>query len=152
MLQRAKQIRDGFIPAVFGLIVLIALLSVLAGCFGASSSGSDAASSHGTLSATASDAGRRDGLPTVAASDLPPEARATMALIAKGGPYPYRQDDGVFGNRERILPREPSGYYREYTVVTPGSKDRGARRIIAGKDGTLYYTSDHYDSFRRIVQ
>ncbi|NNG40105.1 guanine-specific ribonuclease N1 and T1 [Flexivirga sp. ID2601S] len=151
MFQRAKQIRDGFIPAVFGLLVLITLLCVLAGCFG-STSGSDASSSHGTLPATASDSGRRDGLPTVRAGDLPREARATMALIAQGGPYPYGQDGAVFGNRERILPREPSGYYREYTVVTPGSKDRGARRIIAGKDGTLYYTSDHYDSFRRIVQ
>lgn len=91
-----------------------------------------------------------DGMPTVAYADLPPEAHHTIDLIEHGGPYPYRQDDGVFANREGLLPPQPRGYYREYTVVTPGSPDRGARRIIAARDGTLYYTDDHYESFRRI--
>ena len=88
----------------------------------------------------------------VALADLPPEARQTLALIRRGGPFPYRQDGSMFGNRERLLPAQPPGYYREYTVKTPGSRDRGARRIIAG-DGppaVFYYTGDHYRSFQRI--
>ncbi|MBI1942843.1 MAG: hypothetical protein HYS35_04185 [Betaproteobacteria bacterium] len=84
------------------------------------------------------------------ASALPPEARATIALIRKGGPFPYQKDGAAFGNRERILPRRERGWYREYTVPTPGARDRGARRIVAGRDGTLYYTEDHYRSFKRI--
>ncbi len=91
------------------------------------------------------------GLPWVAESSLPAQARQTLALIRAGGPYPYpRNDDKTFGNRERLLPREPSGYYREYTVVTPGESDRGARRIITGREGEKYWTADHYDSFSRI--
>lgn len=84
---------------------------------------------------------------------LPPEAIDTLQTIARGGPYPHRQDDGVFGNRERRLPPQPRGYYREYTVETPGSRDRGARRIVAGgRPPTEYfYTDDHYRSFRRFT-
>ncbi|WP_392424023.1 ribonuclease domain-containing protein [Barrientosiimonas humi] len=108
---------------------------------------------RGTDGATRSTEGpeRSDGYATVAAADLPPEARETMRLIERDGPFPYRQDGSVFGNRERLLPIEPRGYYREYTVRTPGENDRGARRIVAARNGTLYYTDDHYDSFRRIV-
>ncbi len=84
-------------------------------------------------------------------SELPPEARATLDLVKAGGPFPYSRDGVVFGNRERLLPKQPRGYYREYTVRTPGARDRGPRRIIAGKQGELYYTEDHYRSFRRIV-
>jgi ribonuclease T1 len=83
-------------------------------------------------------------------ADLPAEARETLALIKAGGPYPYQQDGRSFGNRERLLPRRGRGYYREYTVKTPGARDRGARRIVAGRDGEFYYTADHYRSFRRI--
>lgn len=90
------------------------------------------------------------GLPVVALVDLPPEAAQTLDLIDAGGPYPYDQDDGVFQNREEILPDRPDGYYREYTVATPGSDDRGARRIVAGAGGELYWTDDHYASFARI--
>lgn len=91
------------------------------------------------------------GLPWIAVADLPPEARHTLDLIDAGGPYPYPEhDDQTFGNYEGILPDEPRGYYKEYTVETPGSSDRGARRIIAGKGGELYYTDDHYASFSRI--
>ena len=68
-----------------------------------------------------------------------------------GGPFPYRQDGAVFQNRERLLPARPNGYYHEYTVKTPGSPDRGAWRIIVGEKGELYYTDDHYDSFRQVV-
>ncbi|MDH4190698.1 MAG: ribonuclease N [Betaproteobacteria bacterium] len=83
---------------------------------------------------------------------LPAEARATLALIRQDGPFPYARDGAVFGNRERRLPAHQRGWYREYTVKTPGSRNRGARRIIAGRDGELYYTDDHYRSFRRIVE
>jgi ribonuclease T1 len=86
----------------------------------------------------------------VALSQLPPEAARTLTLIKQGGPFPYRKDGSVFGNRERRLPVKERGYYREYTVPTPGAKDRGARRIVAGRESEYYYTEDHYDSFRRI--
>jgi ribonuclease T1 len=89
---------------------------------------------------------------------LPREAQATLALIRAGGPFPYAKDGSVFGNREKMLPPRQRGYYREYTVKTPGAHDRGARRILAGAgtsgdvrtSGEYYYTEDHYNSFRRI--
>lgn len=82
---------------------------------------------------------------------LPTEAHEVLDRIASGGPFAYRQDGGVFQNRERRLPPRPGGYYREYTVVTPGSDDRGARRIITGGDPPVeyWYSDDHYRSFRR---
>lgn len=83
-------------------------------------------------------------------ADLPPQAHETIALIRQGGPFPYARDGTVFNNRERLLPQKPRGYWREYTVKTPGVRDRGARRIVAGAGGELYYTDDHYRSFRRI--
>ena len=86
----------------------------------------------------------------VLSRDLPEEARQTLELIKNNGPFPYRQDGTTFGNREKRLPLRANGYYREYTVRTPGAKDRGARRIIAGNGGEFYYTEDHYRSFRRI--
>ncbi|UVJ40340.1 ribonuclease domain-containing protein [Arthrobacter sp. CJ23] len=92
------------------------------------------------------------GLAAVNASQLPQEARQTLALIAKGGPYPYERDGVNFGNFEGLLPKKSGGYYKEYTVKTPGESDRGARRIIAGKDGAKYYTPDHYESFKFIVE
>ena len=94
---------------------------------------------------------------TVALAQLPAEAQATERLIRSGGPFPYGKDGTVFGNRERLLPAHPRGYYREYTVRTPGARDRGARRIVCGgrqptEPEACYYTADHYASFRRIVQ
>jgi len=86
----------------------------------------------------------------VTLGDLPPEARATLDLIRAGGPFPHQQDGRTFGNREKLLPRRERGYYREYTVRTPGARDRGARRIVAGRDGDFYYTADHYRLFKRI--
>lgn len=94
----------------------------------------------------------------IAVADLPPQARDTLDLIKRGGPFPYRKDGTTFQNREKRLPQRPRGYYSEYTVRTPGSRDRGARRIVAGKgatglastSGEYYYTDDHYESFRRI--
>lgn len=83
----------------------------------------------------------------VALSSLPPEASDTVDLIDSGGPFPYPQDGTVFGNREGLLPDCDSGYYHEYTVETPGSPDRGARRIVTGSAGEYFYTDDHYASF-----
>jgi ribonuclease T1 len=94
----------------------------------------------------------RDSLPAINVSQLPPEARATLALIRQNGPFPYQRDGVVFGNFERRLPMRERGYYREYTVPTPGLSHRGARRIVAGGAGELYYTSDHYRSFKRIAE
>lgn len=91
-------------------------------------------------------------LPSVNESALPAEARQTLVSIRNGGPFRYNQDDQTFGNNERVLPRQSSGYYREYTVITPGSPDRGARRIIAGSGGEKYYTQDHYTSFKFIAE
>jgi ribonuclease T1 len=83
---------------------------------------------------------------------LPKEAVETLALIRKGGPFPHERDGAVFSNRERLLPARERGWYREYTVRTPGERTRGARRVVAGRDGTLYYTDDHYRSFKRILE
>jgi ribonuclease T1 len=83
---------------------------------------------------------------------LPLEARQTVALIKSGGPFPYAQDGKTFQNREKHLPLRERGYYREYTVKTPGAQDRGARRIVSGRGGEFYYTEDHYRSFRRIIE
>jgi ribonuclease T1 len=87
---------------------------------------------------------------SVAASSLPAEARQTLALIERGGPFPYDRDGVVFENREGLLPDEAGSYYHEYTVPTPGASDRGARRIIEGAGGELYWTDDHYRTFERI--
>jgi ribonuclease T1 len=99
-------------------------------------------------------AGRQtiDGIPVIHLDELPPEAIDTLILIGRGGPYPYGKDGSVFQNREGILPQRPRGYYREYTVITPWEDDRGARRIVAGEGDEFYYTDDHYDSFKRIVE
>lgn len=86
----------------------------------------------------------------IALADLPAEARRTLAVIRAGGPFPYAQDGRTFGNREKLLPQRDRGYYREYTVRTPDARDRGARRIVAGRGGEYYYTADHYRSFGRI--
>jgi ribonuclease T1 len=87
---------------------------------------------------------------TVAMSSLPKQVTQTVVLIQEGGPFPYKQDGQVFNNAEHRLPSEPRGYYHEFTVPTPGSRDRGARRIITGENHEVYYTSDHYDTFRRV--
>ncbi len=94
---------------------------------------------------------------TIAVADLPSQAQKILILIHEGGPFRYDKDGTVFGNRERLLPLQPRGYYREYTVRTPGVRNRGARRIVCGgqvptQPDACYYTEDHYASFRRIVQ
>jgi ribonuclease T1 len=111
------------------------------------------------ICAAASIATARDArIGEIDASALPREAQRTLDLVKSGGPFPYRKDGSTFGNREKRLPLRDHGYYREYTVPTPGERDRGARRIVAGKgergdvrtSGEYYYTDDHYTSFRRI--
>ncbi|MDX6357029.1 MAG: ribonuclease [Nocardioidaceae bacterium] len=121
---------------VVGAVALVLLALVLG--HGAFSGGSAGSSSTPTSHVT------------VVAASLPAEARQTLALIDSGGPFPYDQDGVVFENREGLLPDHDTGYYHEYTVSTPGSPDRGARRIITGSAGELYYTGDHYRSFERI--
>ena len=107
------------------------------------------------LSATGTISARSPTIETadrVRAADLPREARETLSLIKQGGPFPYSRDGVVFANREGRLPPASRGTYREYTVKTPGSRDRGARRIIAAGSNQFWYTADHYRSFRRIVE
>jgi ribonuclease T1 len=95
-----------------------------------------------------------NALPEVALAELPKEVRDLRASISRGGPFRYSRDGVVFGNRERILPTMPRGYYHEYTVRTPGASDRTARRMVCGGPKTTpevcYYSDDHYQSFRRI--
>ncbi|MCY0388886.1 ribonuclease [Robbsia sp. Bb-Pol-6] len=92
--------------------------------------------------------------PVIPVSKLPVAAARLLAIIRAGGELPYEKDGTVFGNRERLLPRQPRGYYREYTVPTPRARDRGARRIVCGgpprTTDECYYTDDHYSSFKRI--
>lgn len=90
------------------------------------------------------------GLAYVELADLPPEAAQTLGLLDSGGPFPYAQDGATFENREGLLPERDLGYYAEFTVETPGSEDRGARRIVVGEGGEEYWSADHYDSFARI--
>lgn len=152
-----------------GLVAAIVLLlsAVLTGCFTGSATDSSSAgasatapNSGGASATSAADpvagselapSAATSDLPTVRVSQLPQQAIVTLELIAEGGPFPYDRDGVTFQNREGILPSAPRGFYSEYTVVTPGSKDRGARRIVAGDDGSRYYTDDHYDSFREVV-
>jgi ribonuclease T1 len=92
----------------------------------------------------------------VLVSELPREAQVTLHAIKQGGPFPYDKDGVVFGNYERLLPKQKRGYYREFTVKTPGARNRGARRIVAGGEAgaprEYFYTDDHYASFRRIKE
>ena len=99
----------------------------------------------------------QSAMPTVSLAQMPAEAQQAEAQIRNGGPFAYAKDGGVFGNRERLLPINARGYYREYTVETPGARDRGARRIVCGgaqptRPDACYYTGDHYASFARIAQ
>ncbi|MGW6394815.1 ribonuclease domain-containing protein [Streptomyces sp. NPDC055103] len=137
------------------VLLALVLCVFLAGCSSASDTTATGATAAAPTSsapaAPAAAATGTSGLPTVRAADLPPEARETLDLIARGGPYPYAKDGAVFSNFERILPREERGYYREYTVKTPGERDRGARRIVTGRGGEIYWTDDHYETFREVV-
>ncbi|MFJ8505221.1 ribonuclease domain-containing protein [Streptomyces avermitilis] len=130
------------VPRVLaGLFVGLAVL--LTGCSPTGSTGAAASSAHPSWAG---------GMATVKEFQLPAEARQTLARIDRGGPFPYAMDGAVFGNFERLLPRHQRGYYHEYTVKTPGSRDRGARRIVTGQSDEIYYTDDHYKSFRAVLR
>jgi ribonuclease T1 len=130
--------------AVVGLVVVLGIAGCAAGVTAppAAPPASPPASTHAVDPAS--------GLVVIEVVDLPQEARTAILRIRAGGPFPYSQDGAVFQNREGLLPAHPAGWYHEYTVETPGSGDRGARRIVAGDDGTFYWTDDHYASFRAI--
>ena len=131
------------------LAAVLLLTAAASGCGADDGARSPVPGGVTTVSGTGTDP--QSGLPWVDVADLPPQAGETLALIDAGGPFPYPGKDGsTFGNLERLLPVEPRGYYAEYTVPTPGSRDRGARRIIAGDGGELYWTADHYQHFERI--
>ncbi|MEU8763890.1 ribonuclease domain-containing protein [Streptomyces sp. NPDC048659] len=161
--------------ARLGLALLAGLALLLTGCAGGGTGGgqsraestataapsrtTDAAPPAGSRSPGSAPGTRSPGaaatrfstLPTVREGALPAEARRTLTLIRDGGPFPYAKDGTVFSNFEKVLPRRKRGYYHEYTVKTPGSRDRGARRIVTGTEGDVYYTDDHYESFREVV-
>ncbi|PSL58251.1 guanyl-specific ribonuclease Sa [Saccharothrix carnea] len=124
--------------------VLLSLLLVLAGTF--TTAGPVAAAPVTVAQATCGDT---SAFRRVALSSLPSQATDTVRLIQRGGPYPYSQDNQTFYNREGILPACPTGYYKEYTVKTPGISTRGARRIVTGNatPKLYFYTPDHYASF-----
>jgi guanyl-specific ribonuclease Sa len=124
-------------------IALIALVALVVGGWLVR----DLTGDEGQQSRPPASAPARSGLPVRPMSSLPPQAAQTWTLILRGGPFPSSRDGVVFENRERRLPGEPSGYYHEYTVPTPGSDDRGARRLITGAGRELYYTGDHYQTF-----
>ena len=124
--------------------LLIAVVVLLVGACAAASQATDETAGGPALRPP-------DGMAIVRVTDLPPEAAATLALIVADGPFPFRQDGAIFQNRERLLPTQASGHYREYTVPTPGEDDRGARRIVTGADGERYWTADHYASFAWIA-
>jgi ribonuclease T1 len=139
--------------AALALVIVLMAAFVLAGCGGSIPKGSATYSggSAPTDAAALAPAKPVTDLTTITVAQLPPEAVTTLRLIASNGPFPYSKDGVTFSNREGVLPSHPSGWYHEYTVVTPGSSDRGARRIVTGKDGGRFYTDDHYASFDEVV-
>ncbi|MGH3714247.1 MAG: ribonuclease domain-containing protein [Micromonosporaceae bacterium] len=131
-----------------GLATVLALVLALSGAVWLA--GCEVGAPAGTSRTPSTSDTPRSGLPQVAVAELPAEARDVLETIERGGPYDYPQDDQEFRNRERRLPERERGYYREYTVPTPGEADRGARRLVVGEDGDVYYTADHYESFRQV--
>lgn len=143
-------------------LVVVALVASLVGCSapssvapGTSRPGSTSQSTPGDTdlpdAATLAPTAATTKLATIRVDVLPAEAVTTLQLIRDGGPFPFPKDGVVFQNRERNLPEQPVGFYHEYTVRTPGAGDRGARRIVAGADGSRFWTTDHYDSFREVI-
>lgn len=112
------------------------------------SQGSSQGSSQGAQPAQ----GGQEGLSVIAIAELPVEARDTLRAIKQGGPFAYPRDGVVFNNFEQVLPKRQRGYYHEYTVITPGVHNRGVRRIISGEINEYYYTADHYQTFKRILE
>jgi ribonuclease T1 len=131
-----------------GAITLAVTLGLAAaGCGSAAASGSPS----NTRAACSTSSAVPSGMKVLTTAQLPAQALATLRLIAAGGPYPYAQDNTIFGNYGGTLPRERYGYYREFTVQTPGAESRGVRRVVIGSGGEDYYTSDHYATFAWIA-
>ncbi len=146
-MRSVRRARRPLVALVALVVALIVGYAVRAGDSHDSSSpaSSAAASSSASASSTAASG-------AVALSTLPVQVAATVRLVRSDGPFPYPRNDGVvFHNNEHVLPRQADGYYHEYTVPTPGSDDRGARRLITGRAGEYYYTDDHYETFRRVA-
>ncbi|UNO38966.1 ribonuclease domain-containing protein [Streptomyces sp. MST-110588] len=143
----ARRVLPGVLAAL-----LSCLLVLLTGCShsGGGTGGTRTGGTSGKQAAGAPDWTR--GMPTVPAGRLPAQARETLRLIDAGGPFPYPKDGVVFGNRERRLPAHRRGYYHEYTVPTPGSKDRGARRLVTGDGRETFYSEDHYRTFKAVLR
>ncbi|MFF3206962.1 ribonuclease domain-containing protein [Streptomyces sp. NPDC002962] len=135
-----------FVPRV--LVCLLLPLALLTGC----ASGQPGPRDSTRAVATAAEPSRAVGPVPVRQPELPAEARRTLRLTDAGGPFPYARDGAVFGNFEGLLPAHERGHYREHTVETPGSRDRGARRVVTGRVGEIYYTDDHYDTFRAVLR
>lgn len=144
-------------PGRRSLVGLLLLLTILSACGGIDGDDGDAAATSTIAAATGAQIAPFPGTDqppsdwtgsTVSLDAVPAEVGSTLQLIADDGPYPYPQDGSTFQNREGMLPDHPSGFYHEFTVETPGSPDRGARRLVVGDDGAIYYTDDHYESFR----
>lgn len=133
------------------LLLLAAVLALLVTACGGKAAGSSSSGSSVPEAASLAPAAATTDLQTMTVAELPPEGVETLRLIKDDGPFPYSKDGSTFQNREGILPSQPKGFYQEYTVETPGSDDRGARRIIGGDDGSRFYTDDHYASFREVV-
>lgn len=115
------------------------------------SQGSSLGSTRGLTQGHQAAQGGQD-LPVIAVADLSAEARGTLQAIKQGGPFAFKRDGAVFNNFERVLPKRQHGYYHEYTVVIPGMDNRGVRRIISGESNEYYYTADHYQTFKRILE
>ncbi|WP_030560504.1 ribonuclease domain-containing protein [Streptomyces aureocirculatus] len=126
--------------------LLVCLAVLLPGC------GTERQGGSGDAADTVSTPAWARGMETVRAERLPAAARRTLRLIDEGGPFPHAKDGTVFRNFEGELPRQARGYYREYTVRTPGERDRGARRLVTGREDETYYTDDHYASFRAVLR
>ncbi|MFJ3205311.1 ribonuclease domain-containing protein [Streptomyces sp. NPDC086989] len=156
-----RDVPRSLLRCVVGALFLCVALIGVAGCGGgktASPSAVAGVSSGADATGAVPAPGRASvpawakGMATVRADALPAQARDVLALIDRGGPYAYRQDGTVFGNFEKVLPQQKRGYYHEFTVKTPGERDRGARRIVTGEGGEFFYTDDHYETFKAVLR
>jgi ribonuclease T1 len=136
---------------VAGFMALVLVVPLVAGLLAAGSGTGGSSQDAVETLPTFTPLPRVSDLPAVGLEELPREALETLQLIGANGPFPFDRDGATFQNREGILPEQPDGYYREFTVPTPGSDDRGARRFVVGQNDEIFYTEDHYETFRELV-
>jgi ribonuclease T1 len=149
--------KPGLLKTIFVLLLVLSAVFTLTQFTGCSDTSSDSkpsisGPSYSTQTPSSTQVITSQKSDVISIHDLSPEGKATLQLIKSGGHFRYQKDGSVFNNFEGLLPQKPPGYYHEYTVDTPGSTDRGARRIVTGYQGEYYYTEDHYNSFRRIQE